>query len=132
MTVPFWAAAVAALSCAAAAGASAQTEYNGDTTREQEACFAKQYEAADARLNQVYRELTAKLSKPDDRALLQAAEQAWIAFRDKECAFETSGTRDGTIHPIVVSVCLTQKTEAHLQELQRQLNCPDGDTGCLH
>ena len=111
--------------------APAASECNGSTTREQDQCFAAQYKQADAALNQVYQQLMAKLD-PDDETLLRAAEQAWIAFRDKECAFETSGTRNGTIHPIVVSICLTEKTQAHLAELQKQLNCPEGDTGCGH
>jgi uncharacterized protein YecT (DUF1311 family) len=102
------------------------------TTRDLDQCYNRIYRQADAALNTVYRQLTDKLSDPSERELLQQAEQAWLQYRDKQCAFETAGTRDGTIHPIEVSICLTAKTQAHVEELQHQLNCPDGDPTCLH
>jgi uncharacterized protein YecT (DUF1311 family) len=102
------------------------------TTRDIDQCYHRVYQQADAELNTVYRQLTGKLSDPSERQLLQEAEPAWIQYRDKQCAFETAGTRDGTIHPIELSVCLTEKTRAHIEELQRQLNCPDGDPTCVH
>ena len=102
------------------------------TTRDLDECYHRIYRRADADLNTVYRQLTDRLADPNERELLQQAEQAWIEYRDKECAFETAGTREGTIHPIEVSICLTAKTQIHLDELQQQLNCPDGDPTCMH
>jgi uncharacterized protein YecT (DUF1311 family) len=104
----------------------------GGTTHDLDQCYNRVYQQADAKLNAVYRQLTDKLSDPSERALLREAEQVWVQYRDKECAFETAGTRDGTIHPIEVSICLTGKTQAHVDELLHQLNCPDGDPTCLH
>jgi uncharacterized protein YecT (DUF1311 family) len=118
--------------------ASAQTAENcgnlsgTSTTRDLDQCYHAVYQRADAELNTVYRQLTDRLSDPSERDLLRDAEQAWVQYRDKECAFETAGTREGTIHPIEVSVCLTEKTRAHIEELQHQLNCPDGDPTCMH
>ena len=102
------------------------------TTRDLDQCYDRIYRRADAALNTVYRQLADKLSDPSERELLRGAEEAWVQYRDKECAFETAGTRDGTIHPIEVSICLTEKTQAHVEELRHQLNCPDGDPTCLH
>jgi uncharacterized protein YecT (DUF1311 family) len=102
------------------------------TTSERAACFNRIYERTDAALDALYRRLSDALADPGERALLQEAERAWSQYRDKQCDFETAGTRAGTIHPIVVLDCLAEKTKAHTEELQRQLNCPDGDTGCLH
>ena len=126
---------VVAAALFAAAGAAAQPAQDcskGTTTRELDECYAAEYRSADTALNKVYGQLVAKLSDPGEKTLLQAAEQAWIAYRDKECAFETAGTRTGTIHPIEVSICLTGKTRSHSAELQKQLDCPEGDTTCLH
>jgi uncharacterized protein YecT (DUF1311 family) len=101
-------------------------------TIELDECYGREYKRADAALNQLYQELMKKLSDASERALLRSAEEAWVSFRDKECEFETAGTSDGTIHPIEVSVCLTDKTNARIKELQAQLNCPEGDLTCVH
>ncbi len=120
----------------AAGGAAADDagEHCGErgTTRDIALCFQQVYEKADAELNALYRRLDDSLADASERALLQAAERAWIQYRDKSCEFETAGTRLGTIHPIVVSACLTEKAKVHIEELKRQLDCGDGDTGCLH
>jgi uncharacterized protein YecT (DUF1311 family) len=94
-------------------------------------CADQQYKKDDAALNQVYGKLKAKLNA-SDQAALQAAEKAWIAYRDAECAFETSGTAGGSIHPMVLSMCLDEKTLVHTAELNRQLNCKEGDPSCAH
>jgi uncharacterized protein YecT (DUF1311 family) len=96
------------------------------------ACAGKDYKKADAALNQVYGKLKGKLTKPADRKPLAAAERAWIAYRDAECAFETAGTADGTIHPMLMAMCLNEKTLVHTAELSRQLNCKEGDPSCVH
>ena len=103
-----------------------------ETTRDLDACYGRAYQRADAALNQLYRQLMAKLSDASEKALLKTAEEAWIGYRDKECDFETAGTRDGSIHPVEMSSCLADKTSARLKELAAQLNCPEGDLGCVH
>ena len=94
-------------------------------------CADQQYKKDDAALNQIYGKLKAKLNA-SDQAALQAAEKAWIAYRDAECAFETSGTAGGSIHPMVLSMCLDEKTLVHTAELNRQLTCKEGDPSCAH
>jgi uncharacterized protein YecT (DUF1311 family) len=95
-------------SCAAAA---TQTEMN--------ACTAREYQQHDAAMNDIYQRLLAKLADPRQKTLLQEAERAWIAYRDKQCAFQSSGTEDGSIHPLIVATCLDEKTTVHTAELNR-------------
>jgi len=128
---------VVALVGAALSGRAALAETAEDcarlaTTVELDQCYSRIYQQADAALNAVYNQLMAKLSAAGDKALLKAAEAAWISYRDKQCAFDTAGTQNGTIHPIEVSICLTAKTTAQTAELQHQLNCPEGDPTCMH
>jgi uncharacterized protein YecT (DUF1311 family) len=104
----------------------------GGTTHDLDQCYNRVYRQADTELSRVYRQLSDKLADPSERELLQQAEQAWVQYRDKQCTFETAGTRDGTIHPIEVSDCLTAKTQAHVEELLHQLSCPEGDPSCMH
>ncbi|HEX3808136.1 MAG TPA: lysozyme inhibitor LprI family protein [Rhizomicrobium sp.] len=92
-------------------------------------CAGKTYEAADAKLNALYRELTAKYDAPN-AAMLKKAEVAWIAFRDAECNYETNGTAGGTINPMEQTICGTNKTNARIAELTAQLKCEEGDMLC--
>ena len=98
-------------------------------------CFDRVYRRADAELNAVYRHLAGNLGASDEGkayvGLLQAAERAWVTFRDQECEFETAVTRGGSIHPMEVSICLTRLTRERSKELKRQLSCPEGDLGCV-
>jgi uncharacterized protein YecT (DUF1311 family) len=51
-------------------------------------CADADYKAADAKLNEAYREVMKRMSDDaEGRKLLQTAQRTWIAFRDAECAF---------------------------------------------
>lgn len=89
----------------------------------------KDFAAADKRLNDIYQKLTAKIS-PQGRARLRDVEKIWIQFRDQECAFETLGTVDGSIHPLVLLECKTGLTEQRIKDLEAQVNCQEGDLSC--
>lgn len=94
-------------------------------------CAGQAYHKSDAALNAAYREIVARLA--DDaagRGRLQAAQRAWLAFRDAECAFATAASADGSIHPYVQATCLEALTESRLQQLQAYLACEEGDPSC--
>jgi len=84
-------------------------------------CADQDFRSADKKLNALYRELL-DANEPKEKALLKAAERDWIAYRDSECALETAGSGGGSIAPMEYSVCLTEKTDARVKELQRQDN----------
>jgi uncharacterized protein YecT (DUF1311 family) len=58
-------------------------------------CANTNLKASDAKLNQTFRALLAKVSKPG-KDKLQKAQRAWITWRDAQCDFNTSGSRDGS------------------------------------
>jgi uncharacterized protein YecT (DUF1311 family) len=101
--------------------AQTQTEMNDQAGRD--------YKQADRQLNDTYNALLAKLSA-DGKASLREAERAWIAFRDRECAFETMGSAGGSIHSMVVAQCATRLTGERIKELKDQSNCEEGDVSC--
>jgi uncharacterized protein YecT (DUF1311 family) len=84
---------------------------------------------SDAQLNAVYNKLRARISDAGKQKL-QAAQQSWLRFRDQECEFETSGTLGGSIHSMMVAVCLTRLTDQRAKDLDRLLNCQEGDLSC--
>ena len=96
-------------------------------TNAQSGCFEKLANAADAKLNKVYRDAlkTIDSSAPEQaapwKAELKKAEQAWISFRDLDCgaltAYEWS---HGTGMGAATEHCLLDKTEARTLELQQR------------
>lgn len=92
-------------------------------------CAGLEFNAADVKLNALYRELMAKYDDAD-AARLKTAEKAWLAYRDAECDYETAGTIGGTINPMMNTMCSTNKTKARIIELTAQLKCEEGDLLC--
>ena len=94
-------------------------------------CAYKDYEAADAELNQVWsearktaRDLDAELSddlKGADKALL-AAQRGWIAYRDGQCELAGFEARGGSMEPMLVSGCLADLTRKRTNELRAFIN----------
>jgi len=92
-------------------------------------CADKDLKASDAKLNEVYRALSAKTSQ-QGKTSLQNAQRAWLAYRDAQCRFETMGTIDGSIHPMVYASCMDKLTQAQTKLLGTQLHCEEGDLSC--
>ena len=70
------------------------------TTVEMVACLRQRYEEADKALNQVYRQLMAKL-EPARQEKFRAAQRAWVRFRDASAEFEASEAEGGSMYPLV-------------------------------
>jgi len=92
-------------------------------------CAGENFKQADAKLNAFYAKLQKKISAAG-QSKLREAQKSWLAYRDAQCAFETLGTIDGSIHSMVVAQCLTDVTEQQTKRLQHQLTCQEGDVSC--
>ena len=90
---------------------------------------ARTIKAADAKLNQAYKDLVGRNDAKTNK-LLQTAQRAWIAFRDAECAYTTADSEGGSIHPMEVSQCLTGLTNDRIKQLTTGANCEEGDASC--
>lgn len=93
-------------------------------------CAQKHFEEADKALNDVYSNLVAKLSV-DEKEKLKKAQRTWIAYRDAQCQFNTMGTNDGSVHPMVYAECLTTLTKQQAAILEEQGACPEGVLSCV-
>jgi len=82
-------------------------------------CANRDFEAADSKLNALYRGLFGQ-SDAKGRDRLKASERKWIAWRDKACTVETASDAGGSIAPMEYSNCLTEKTKARIKELARR------------
>ena len=92
-------------------------------------CAGRDFTAADAKLNVLYKTMMAKYDAAN-QAKLKTAEKAWLTYRDAECDYETNGTAGGTINPMMDTMCRTDKTEARIKELTAQVKCVEGDMSC--
>lgn len=122
MIRPLVALLVAVVAIPAAGSAQSQMELNqqaGTTLQD-----------ADRQLNAVYTKLRTRLG-PESRARLQAAEEAWIRFRDKECAFIGGPTTGSSINGMIIAQCQARLTLVRVKDLETQLNCQEGDMSCV-
>jgi hypothetical protein len=85
---------------------------------------------ADADLNATYRSLTAKL-EGGNLERLRDAQRAWVAFRDKECAFKAQGQNDAGVARAAHAACVTELTQQRTQQLRREIDCPADDASCV-
>lgn len=118
-----------AVACAAAIVVLAVGAAVGQTQSELNQRAGSDLRKSDERLNAVYNKLRAKVSDAGKKSL-QTAQQSWLRFRDQECEFETMGTVGGSIHSMVVAICLTRLTDQRVKDLEAQLNCKEGDLSC--
>jgi len=91
------------------------------TSAEMRACANQRYREADAALNAIYQRLTAQLPARR-RERLRAAQQAWIAFRDRNASFIASAVEQGTQYPILEVSALAHMTEQRAEELEQLLD----------
>lgn len=93
---------------------------NPQTQAEMTQCAANDYKAADAVLNQVYRQLVAKLDE-EEKAQLKDAQNAWIKYRDTNCDFVADQFKGGTMRPMIYAGCLADVTKKRTTELRDQI-----------
>ncbi len=93
-------------------------------------CAAQELKAADTQLNAQYKEIEGLLVDPDTRKMFVKSQRAWIAFRDAECEFQTSGVSGGSIYPTIYAQCMTALTNARLVNFKLYLTCEEGDMSC--
>lgn len=94
-------------------------------------CTGKDMNSADAKMNQAYRQLMAKVDT-NAAAKLKTAQRLWIQLRDADCAFEGTGTEGGSIHSVVMASCAARLSAQRTQALNTWLKCAgeEGNTSC--
>ncbi len=126
-----------ALACLAAAPAAAQ-DLDCRTAMAQmdlNQCAYQDWQAADTRLNEVYKLVLATYAQldanlPDELGgaveTLRQAQRHWIAFRDKACEAEGFVMRGGSAEPLLVYGCMRALTVERAGHLQGMLDASGG------
>lgn len=99
-----------------------------ETQTDMTICAGKDYEKADKQLNAEYQKLRKALTARDKTAdadgkgateALVAAQRAWVAFRDANCALSGFQARGGTMEPMLISSCLAEMSGKRAEELRQ-------------
>lgn len=114
---------------AGSAARAQECDRNDDSQQMMNICAGEDYQAADAKLNKTYQDLVGGNDARTNK-LLQAAQRAWISFRNAECDYSTADSEGGSIHPLEVSECLTRLTNDRIKQLTAVANCEEGDVSC--
>lgn len=102
---------------------------NANTQTDMNICAAQDFKHSDALLNQAYKLKMSQLNA-DQQKKLKVAQRSWIAFRDSDCDFQSSGVEGGSAQPMVYSMCLKEKTEQRTKEINDIMHCEEGDLSC--
>ncbi|MEQ9969287.1 lysozyme inhibitor LprI family protein [Pectobacterium carotovorum] len=103
---------------------------NANTQLEMSQCAADEYKKVDGELNRLYQDVVKRVVIEEHKALLKSAQRKWIAYRDADCEFQTFPTTGGSVHGMVYSQCLTEKTAERVKEFKTMLRCEEGDLSC--
>jgi uncharacterized protein YecT (DUF1311 family) len=90
-------------------------------------CAEYEFILSDLELNDAYKSALANYV-PSTAKLLVRSQRAWLSYRDKSCAFESSGLEGGSAHAFSTNICLRQLTLTRTKELQEYNSCTGG--GC--
>jgi uncharacterized protein YecT (DUF1311 family) len=108
------------LTLLSAAASATECDRNDPTQIGLNRCAQADFAVADAKLNQLYKQLIAK-SGADEKTALRDTQRAWVAYRDKECEYETIGSAGGSIRPMEEWECATALTEARAKDFAKFL-----------
>ena len=81
-------------------------------------CIGKEVVVQDARLNRAYQAALMRLERPRQKAALQKAQRAWIAFRDADCASYLDEDW-GSMARVESNQCVLDHTRQRADELER-------------
>ncbi|ENZ80901.1 MULTISPECIES: lysozyme inhibitor LprI family protein [Caulobacter] len=90
----------------------------GTSTVGMVACINMELKAQDARLNRAYQGALKRLSLPRQKAALQKAQRAWIAFRDADCASQED-SEWSTLRQISANNCVLDHTIQRADDLEK-------------
>lgn len=94
-------------------------------------CASEALKKADAEMATALKDLLAA-TDADDRKFVTEAQDAWSAYRDKECIARIGGSpnRGGTIWPMLHLECRAGLATLRTKDLKEQAACPGGRLDC--
>ncbi len=93
------------------------------TTTSMLECNKKDLASEDKRLNDLYKQLRAKVGHGStaEKYLIEA-QRAWVNFRDANCKYEGAEFEGGTMQGVAVTACSVEQTKKRNEQLQHYLD----------
>ena len=88
-------------------------------------CITNLAAQTDTKIGRIYGQYMKKLDN-EQRLKLKESQILWIKFKEKDCAFEASSVKGGSMYSSVLGMCLIDRTEKRISELQNMLNFRNG------
>lgn len=86
-------------------------------------CAGAELAAADAEMNQLYRQQMAYVDA-ERRKRLQASQRAWLKYRDSACLYETGPrAQAGSMWPMQTALCQAKLTRQRNELLKAYVAC---------
>jgi uncharacterized protein YecT (DUF1311 family) len=89
-------------------------------------CSAQRLQLAEKELSVTYQKMLDHFGPKKDKEL-QYSQQAWLKYRDAQCAFEESFAQGGSLAPMLLTDCqkdMTQKRTKRLKNIIQDFNVP--------
>ncbi len=83
-------------------------------------CTAQEYKQADQKLNKLYKSYTAKLTSAQRKQFIDI-QKTWVNYKNKDCRYTAQAYEGGSMYPLVLNDCLTEKTEDRIEDLEDYL-----------
>ncbi|MNG56827.1 hypothetical protein D3C78_185170 [compost metagenome] len=94
-------------------------------------CASSALKESNNKFNKVYVGYLRELS-PNEQTMLKNSQRLWVQFRDKDCEFESSPVKNGSMFTYVNSVCLIEKADKRILELSNMSDCKKGtEPSCI-
>ena len=89
-------------------------------------CSGLQFKAADEKLTVLFEKTLAALNDEKNRERLKTSQDAWLHYRDAQCAMKAGLHDHGSVYSMIYTTCARLLTEARITELQSFLDCDLG------
>ena len=83
-------------------------------------CTAQEYKKEDQKLNKLYQAYTAKLGSAERKQFTEI-QKSWVNYKDKDCQYAAQDYKGGSIYPMILNTCLTEKTKDRIDDLEDYL-----------
>ncbi|ENV36831.1 hypothetical protein F959_01638 [Acinetobacter venetianus RAG-1 = CIP 110063] len=94
-------------------------------------CATQSLSIVEGQIGRVYQKYLKELNDREQNQLRES-QRLWVQFKEKDCAFEASPVKGGSMHSYVLSACLIDRTEKRITELENMMNCSNGtEPSCL-
>lgn len=98
---------------------------NLNTQIEINKCLASNLELKNKEIGNIYNKYLLKLNT-EQKTALKESQRLWVQFKEKDCAFEVSPLKNGSMYSSTLSKCLINRTEKRISELKNMMNCSNG------